>query len=231
MTITAITCACTRPEAWKLCEGYMARQTRKPDQWLCLDDGEEPSVCTMGQEYYYLPHCRGRGSMTKKLAIAFSAGLVRGDACIIFENDDYYAPAWIEWCEDKLQRLDLVGEGKALYYNVRSRWWFEHQNMRHASLCATAFKRAVYSTVISQALNPDPFIDDRLWRRYAGPKKVFTNTPRLVVGMKAMPGCAGYGSGHNGEPGEGCHRDSDMRKLTEQIGEDAKLYEEFYAIR
>lgn len=229
MTITALTAACSRPEAWALSERYMARQTRQPDQWLVLDDGEQPSICTMGQDYYYLPHCRGRGSMTRKLAIAFASGLVRGDACIIWENDDYMAPTWIGWCDKHLVHsgLDLVGEGLALYYNVRRRWWFEHANMRHASLCSTAFTRAVYPTVIALASNPDPFIDDRLWRRYPGKKKVFANSPRLVVGIKDVPGVGGYGSGH-GEAGVGCHHDQDMRKLKEQIGEDARLYEGFY---
>lgn len=227
MTITVLTCATHRPEAWALCERYMAAQTRPPDQWLVLDDGGEPSRCTMGQEYYFLPHCRGRESLTKKIHVAFQAGLVRGDVCVIWENDDYYAPTWIEWCADKLQRLALVGEGRALYYNVLYRYWFEHENMRHASLCSTAFTRAVYPTVQTMAVNPNPYIDDRLWRKFRGRKKVFASPKRLVIGLKEMPGMPGYGSGR-GEPGPGCFRDPNLTKLREVIGEDANLYASFH---
>ena len=138
MTITCLTAACHRPEAWALSEGYMKAQTRKPDQWIVLDGGDQPSVCTMGQEYHYWKELTGQPAMATKIRRAIENNLIKGDILVIWENDDFYAPNYLEWCVSKLTSFDLIGEGRNLYYNVQHRWWFDHGNMSHASLCATA---------------------------------------------------------------------------------------------
>src|SRR6478735_6684213 len=140
MKITCVTPACKRPEAWVLSEGYMRRQTRQPDQWIVLDNDDPPTKCTMGQQVIYLPGARTPGSvdMINKLKEAFAPGIITGDVVIFWENDDWYAPNWIETCAKELETCQLFGEGRAHYYNVRERWWFQHANMDHASLCATA---------------------------------------------------------------------------------------------
>ena len=47
--IIAITPTGGRPEAFLLCEMWMARQTRQPDLWIVVDDVEPQTSCTMNQ--------------------------------------------------------------------------------------------------------------------------------------------------------------------------------------
>jgi hypothetical protein len=49
--IVLVTPTGDRPEAFALCEKYVASQTVKPDVWIVVDDGEVPAVCTMKQHY------------------------------------------------------------------------------------------------------------------------------------------------------------------------------------
>src|SRR6478735_1120666 len=115
MKVTLLTTTCDRPEAFKLCELWISRQTVKPVQWLVLDDGEKPVTTTQGQEHHHWPDMRGHGSMVKKIKFALQAGLIIGDAVIFIEDDDWYAPDWIQWCVQQLQHYDLVGECENLY--------------------------------------------------------------------------------------------------------------------
>lgn len=242
MNVTAVTCTADRPEAFALLEKYMSRQTHKPNQWLVLDSGNTPVKPTLGQQYIYAPECRSGTSMINKLKIAFAPGMIKGDIVVIAEDDDLLAPTWIETCVKNLSdgRCDLFGEARAIYYNVRHRWWFEHGNMQHASFCATAFTRRLYPLVLRLAQETDrlperdrPFIDDRLWKAASANRKRLLDPmtrggKRLVVGIKAMPGKAGYGGGHaavdrNARP------DPEGTKLRELIGDaDAAAYEPFW---
>ncbi len=228
MLISTITCTGDRPEAFALCEKYLASQTLQPAQMIVIDDGTEPTRCTLGQDYYYLPHLRGKGSMVNKIKTALISGIVKGDALVFIEDDDYFSPAWLFECNRKMASHDIVGEGCAFYYNVRNRWWFLHNNRQHASLCSTAVTRAVFPYLLKLCANPDPFIDSRLWTTWNGTKHVFYPNRRMTVGIKAMPGLTGVGTGHGSNPGEGCYPDPTMAKLRDLIGADADAYEKFY---
>lgn len=234
MDLTVITTACHRPEAWSLCESYMARQTVKPFQWLVLDDDETKTVCTMGQEYHYWPEMRGRGSLSKKVRRAMGRGLVKGDAIVFVENDDWYPDDYLEWCAASLHQSPIIGEGRALYYNVKNRSWFEHANLSHASLCATAITREAFPHLIHQVtISECPFLDVRIWNKPPVAAKVFDpyrdgDRKRRSVGIKAMPGRAGYGGGHSGRDAS-AQDDLSLVKLRKLIGTDAEAYAKFYA--
>lgn len=233
MNVTLLTCACDRPEAFELCETYMARQTVKPLQWLVLDDDETPTKCTAGQEYYHWPEYRGRGSLVNKIRRALTDNLVKGDALLFIENDDWYAPDYIEWSIAGLRKTPLFGEGRALYYNVQHKFWYEHQNLKHASLCATSLTRSLYPWLLKQCtVSSEPFLDVRLWNYQQSVSHVsdpYANGKRLrrSVGIKAMPGRTGYGGGHRGRD-KSSVGDPELKKLRSLIGDDADLYAKFY---
>jgi hypothetical protein len=238
LKITALTTACNRPEAWKLSEAYMRRQTRQPDQWLVIDDDDPPTACTMGQEYIYDPTCRDPkvSSLIMKLRLAFRGNLVKGDIVVFWENDDWYAPNWIETCENALKTnyTTIFGEGRAIYYNVKERWWYEHVNMEHCSLCSTAIRSENFTLLSSLLEDPNPFVDSRLWERTrTGRRKIIDPLgnagKRQVLGIKAMPGRQGYGGGHI-EKDRGAHPDHDLKKLISLIGPDSSSYENFFRI-
>jgi len=228
MNLTLISCLCDRPEAWALVESYIARQSHQPYQWICVDDDDPPSKCTMGQEYYYLPHLKGRGSMVNKIKTVLLSDLVKGDALVFIENDDWLHPNWLAECHRKLTSHDMVGEGMAFYYNVRRRMWSIHNNRQHASLCSTAVTRAVFPYLLKLCANPDPFIDSRLWTTWNGTRHVFYPNNRMTVGIKAMPGLAGAGNGHVLTEKDNWNPDPTMAKLRDLIGADADAYEKFY---
>ena len=232
MTITAITCTQDRPEALALTELWMSRQTVKPDAWIVLDDGHTPAKATMGQKVIYAPECRGRVSMNDKLKIAFAPGVITTDAVVFIEDDDWVAPSWIETCIAGLGKHHIFGEAKTIYYNVAERWWFEHANLDHCSLCSTAVRREVFQSVISALARPHAFIDQDIWRSIRSEKRKIVmppppNRPRLVVGIKAMPGRVGYSGAHTVRD-KAAKNDPVMSLLQSLLGSDAEQYAKFY---
>ncbi len=233
MKLTALTCTCDRHEAFALCELWISRQTRQPDEWVVLDDGEIPVVCSAGQRYVRCPQFRGNGSMIRKLEMALRDGVVTGDGVVVVEDDDWYAPDWLKSCVTWLALADLAGESRALYYNVAARWYYEHANLDYASFCSTAFTRALFATVLRECKNiDDPLIDMRIWKAWHGTK--FLSDPkkqgrRQTVGIKAMPGLVGYGYGHR--PTDKIETpDPMLAKLRSLIGDDADRYAPFRRI-
>lgn len=232
MRLSLLTATSDRPEAFALCLGYIARQTVKPHEHIVIDDGATPVSVPEGVRHFYKPEFRGNGSMAKKVRWALENEIITGDALVWIEDDDAYMSGWLEFCARELARFDLIGEGRNLYYNVRNRWWFDHGNMTHASLCATACTRAAFPAVLKEVCNnDDPFIDSRLWKDFRGKKRVFDPVnpggKRLTIGIKAMPGLRGYGSGHDVDSGWAI-RDPNLVKLRSLIGPDADSYARFY---
>jgi len=230
--LTVVTCTGDRPEAFALAERWMARQTVQPIQWLVLDDGKVSTVCTQGQEYYSDAKWRGRNSMVDKIKFILEKNLVTGDGLVFWEDDDWYAPTWLEFVWNSLKIADIVGEGRAIYYNVKYRWWHEHGNMDHASLCETAVGRKFYPR-LKELFNTsmDPFIDNRIWRENRFKKHLVDPTNpnrRLSVGIKAMPGRMGYGSGHN-KPERSSKMDPSLIKLRGLLGDEAYAYANYEA--
>jgi predicted O-methyltransferase YrrM len=231
MKITVFTPTGDRPDAFRLCEKWMARQTVQPHEWLVFDDGVVPTRCTMGQTVVRCQELAGRGSLASKLARAVN--LATGDALAVVEDDDWYAATWLEWCAVKLASTAVVGEGFAWYFNLAGRWFHPHSNMSHASLCSTAFRRDAFPLVSAACEDDNPFIDVRLWEaaRKAVVGEVFApEDGRHVIGMKAMPGRAGYGWGHRQDhPGQ--QDDHEMRALACMVGSDVVEYERLSSMK
>lgn len=209
MRITALTCTFERPEAFALCKKYLAQQTRQPDQWLVLD-GPDP--------------------MIKKVLDAIEGNKIEGDAVVVIEDDDAYSPDWIRWCSANLQTFDLVGEAMAFYYNVRQRWWSDCSNVRHASLCSTAFNRVMLESIVNIIRDYDcPWMDTLLWRVEC---RKFLHLPktreRRVIGIKGMPGKSGYSGDHRKRHPVGSEDDPSMFKLWQMLGDNAEPYAKFY---
>lgn len=233
-SITLVTPTCDRPEAFALCERWLARQSVKWDQWLVLDDGAKPARCTLGQEHVRdVAAWSGPLSLTLKLRwLAAHAGMVRGDVVVFVEDDDWYSPEHLAamLAAFDLYGCDLAGEGRAIYYHVGTRQWCEHGNLTHASLCATAMRRTLLPELgrVCGRIN-DPFADVRLWaacwsRRVVDPLAL---GERTCIGIKGMPGKAGYGMGHR--PGGAAWReDAGLVALTSWLGADANAYAGFY---
>jgi hypothetical protein len=201
MNFTLVTPTCDRPETFTLCEKWVARQTVPYHQWIVLDDGINPAPCTMGQTHLrFGEETRGKHSLSRKLKLLMKqADIITGDALAIIEDDDWYRSDYLAVAAKRLQEgFDIIGEGHAIYYNVRTLRWHFHTNEQHASLCQTVIRREAYGDLAKVVEKDDcPFIDVRLWRDSTASRKVFLPEPDkpTLVGIKGI--YQGYGIGHS----------------------------------
>jgi hypothetical protein len=221
--LTLLTPTGTRPEAWALCERWMARQTYAGSvRWIVIDDGIEPqpmTFCRAGWELTVIRPTQKWRMGENSQARNFREGLklIGPDARVaVIEDDDHYAPGWLERVDHELRDFDLVGQGWNCYYHVKTGATRINDNDKHASLCASAFKGGALKVFRTQCERGPRLIDAALWR-HCSRRHCFK--ARLVIGMKGMPGRAGIAGGHNldGEPFD----------LREWIGDDALAYAQF----
>ena len=227
-SIALLTCTGGRPEAFALAERWVAHQTRQPDQWIVVDDVEEPTELTMGQ-FLVRPKRLWEPGGPCTLAHNMLLGLeaITSDIVVVWEDDDYYGPDWLATVAGWLSSPEscLVGEGQTYYYHVGSRRYHRHGNLTHASLCATAFKHRMIHPVCDIIIRngPSPFIDHQLWRRLDG--QIYDT--HNVIGIKGRSGRPGAGRGHC-DDGHWSNWDFTGAHLRQLIGADAEAYLPFY---
>ncbi len=223
--LTLITCTADRPEAFLLCERWMARQTyRGSIQWIVADGGETPANCTRGQQHLILgPEPDPLKNFRRNLATALKH--VESRLIAFIEDDDWYASDWLEAVTGWLANSDIAGEIPARYYNVASLRYHEHSNGTHASLCQTAMRSSLlWSALEAISTEEGPFIDRILWEQVAArPRRRHLERSRRVVGMKGVRGRAGLGLGH-ARHHFGSIDDADGRVLREWIRTDSEYF-------
>lgn len=223
-TVTVITPTCDRPHGIKLAEGYMRRQTRQPDEWIVADGGHVAAPCTMGQCHIHKPCPAGPENFGRNLLNACM--YAHGDVVVLWEDDDWYAPTYIERLLEQLAPKDalIAGDDDQRYYHVGLRRWKTWTN-RGACLCQTGFKRPLLPyfkrTVQSRIKVRSYGVDGYFWRQVPRFNQSLVHTG-TVVGIKGLPGRAGLGLGHRPKPD--WTPDPDLRVLRQWIGEDAQLY-------
>ena len=222
--LTLITCTADRPEAFQLCERWMARQTyRGSIQWIVADGGETPANCTRGQQHLILgPEPDPLKNFRRNLTVALEH--VESRLIAFIEDDDWHAPDWLEAVTGWLANADIAGEIPARYYNIASRRYHEHANGTHASLCQTAMRSSLLWPLFGAlTAAPGPFIDRVLWESVAEAYRRRVERSRRVVGMKGISGHVGLGLGHATHHfGD---RDDDTAKVLQQwVGLDSSAY-------
>jgi len=223
--LSLVTCTGLRPEAFALCERWMARQTVPFYEWIVVDDCEPRTETTMGQIVSRpRPAWSGEPTLGRNLLAGFA--LVSGDAVAIIEDDDWYAPDYLENMLKMLRLAPMVGEGWARYYNVRTRTWAERCNAAHATLSSTVFRMRCLDEIrgVIHSLGKVCY-DLGIWRAIRETALVL-NVHRYV-GIKGMPGRPGLACGHR--DGSVANPDPDLSMLHDWIGGDASLYREFAA--
>ena len=221
-----LTATGARPDAFALCERWMAAQTYAgPVLWIIVDDGANPTPVHAHPKGWMQvvvrpsPHWQlGDNTQARNLLSGLNA-VDRDQPLVICEDDDWYAPDWLEHVSAQLVHAELVGECRARYYNIAQRRGRQLSNVKHASLCATAMRgRAIDAFKRACELRPK-FIDLELWNRH-GSKHLFGG--HRVVGIKGLPGRLGIGMGHRKDfTGE---FDPDGALLRQWIGDDARAY-------
>lgn len=236
--ITVITPTGDRPEAFKLCRKWIAHQTVNPDQWLIVDDGKEPlKFAPVGYEKYIRREPQPTDPKhTLTVNVAEALKYVTGDKILFMEDDEYYAPTYIEEMSMRLERFQVVGIGWAKYYHLPTGGYVEHKNMNHASLAQTGYRKEVSGLIkkcVARGMEKE-WLDCQIWaetmKTQGSLNKIPCNIFRdidnpLYVGMKGLPGRNGIGIGHK-ETMYSSHDDANRTKLREWIRkvDDFQLY-------
>jgi hypothetical protein len=215
----------------------MARQTRKPDHWVIVDDGKVPlahsaerltQLCGIGivQIVRRVPQL---GDPAHTLSVNLLAGLEELVSDVVFiEDDDWYGPQHIEYVEAGLKAHEMFGFRGIVYYHVGKRC---HRLMGeaspHSSLCQTGIALSVFPLLkricrsVDAGVRNSGFVDLRLWNEFAGDKQLPKNRGS-VVGIKGLPGRMGLTSGWRSV--NGYRPDPSLAFLESLIGPDVENY-------
>lgn len=234
MTLTLITCTGMRPVAFNICKNLMKAQTFTGNvQWLVTIDTDEKLDVPAPNKNWSVQLIPGpkkwrEGINTQRPNLEAALQYISGDKVLIIEDDDWYSPRYIEYMSNVLDYASLAGEGRHKYYHVQVPGIKTMQNLEHASLCATGFRKSLLDQFERAINSGEIFIDVALWNialREKLERIIFTDK-NISVGMKGIPG----GRDHIGI-GNKNRRDymydvghAELRKI---IGADVKYYEEF----
>lgn len=247
MKVSLLTPTGNRPEAFALCERWMAQQTYKPDFWIVVDDGVEPTpVSDPFIKYIRAPIPWQPGQNTQKSNLQEGTKhYLMGDVVFIIEDDDYYAPTYLE---DMLGMLStqkqkesinrgyvypsLIGSARARYYHLRTRTYRVMGNTHHASLAQTGMTKEVVQDVFSPILETERgMFDIKLWNSFSSPnvymRGVLDKKTNNHVSIKGMPGRPGIGVGHDARVHGAWHKDPDLKRFKDWVGPDYVYYEPY----
>lgn len=235
MLVTLLTCTGGRPEAFALCQKYMARQSYKGEiQWIVVTDFPnepiQPSAFVEARknikmEVYFGQRPWEQGINTQRYNMEEGIKHVKGDLLFTIEDDDWYRADYLDSMVYLLGRYDIVGEANSHYYNIKERKFKEWRNYQHTSLNETGL-RTTKLKLLDRAVNSgDLFFDMALWRIIMGENHshLIFDWIGYVVGMKGLPGKGGIGGGHF--PDASFQDDKFFEKLKSMIGlEDTQEY-------
>lgn len=222
--LTLVTPTGCRPAAWALCERWMARQTYAgPVRWIVVDDGEQAQPVSFRRDDWQVEVIRPQpfwrpGDNTQARNFRSALARVGDDARVaVIEDDDYYAPGWLQRVVDELETAELIGQGWNRYYHAKTGAIRINGNDTHASLCASAFRSDALALFRRQCDRGPRLLDVPMWK-HAHSRRVFNDS--LVIGIKGMPGRAGIAGGHEMTTDQ-------PFDLREWIGADAEAYAQF----
>jgi hypothetical protein len=216
-----------RPLAFSLCERWMETQDYPGTvQWVVVDDGKQPTECTLGQQHIIRERGNAKGhTLTRNMRVALEE--LYTHALLIVEDDDWYAPNYVSTMLERLKEHDMVGEKRTIHYHIRKAQFFVVKK-HYASLASTCFTgRKAFDRLYEQCNKRNtPDLDSYLWKKSDIAKKLYDPTCRpLIVQIKGMPGRRGHTKSHVKD-----HRyraDNNHARLREWLADDMCVYEEF----
>lgn len=209
MSILAVTPTRNRQQAISLLARWMRQQTMKPDDWLVIDDGDEP-VRFEPPMTILMRRSRGTAEPKHSLCLNLRAGLpyFLADKILIMEDDEYYAPTYVEEMSRRLDSALAAGIGHSKYYHLALKRFYVHENRAHASLAQTAFRQELAGAFIrALADREERFVDIKFWKQVRQHGTIWIDGDRYdgaagaqYVGIKGFPGTPGIGFGHQAMP-------------------------------
>jgi len=238
--VTVITPTGYRPESISLCKKMLEAQTYPLDKihWIIINDGNIDDVPFWGEPENKRkintfiaagPLAWQEGYNTQRYSLEHAIDVCNKASkhIVIWEDDDFYTPTYIESYVALLQHFDLVGEGNAKYYHLPTKSYREMENYEHTSLASLAFNMKILPTFKRALHSGEKFFDITFWelaKKERINSMLFTNK-NLSIGIKGMLGRRGIGVGHTPI---GYTSDPFLGKLREWVGEEGvKMYEPY----
>jgi len=230
--ISVITPTGDREIAFKLCLSWINQQTVKPDQWIVVDDGKREkfnidSLPSFAQYVRREPQLTDH-KFTLVENIKEAVKYIAGNQIFIMEDDEYYAPQYLEVMSKHLEPVAVVGIGCSKYYHLPTGGYEVHQNKEHASLAQTGFTDKFlpnFNSCIEKGMGTC-WLDDQLWKAVQASQRSSAKIPfdlfvdngsPLYVGMKGLPGRDGIGVGHKPQSYRGRVDDKNRTLLKQWI--------------
>jgi hypothetical protein len=203
----------------------MSQQTYKGKmQWLVVDDHPvNPAKLTLGQELVKAPMWWNPEVNTQRPNMSALLEKVKGDVCLVIEDDEFYAPDYIASMLKLLEVSQVAGLSSSKYYHLHAPGFKTLDNTKHAPLCHTALRKEALPLLYEAVHSGHYYFDIELWKKAQAreiPCALLSNTT-LSIGIKGMPGRAGLGTGHELVGYQG---DRDLTMLKKWLGEDHKYY-------
>lgn len=113
------------------------------------------------------------------------------DCILLMENDDYYAPDYIEtmvkeW--EKHGRPDIFGTAYTIYYHIGMKSWHRMDHARRSSAMNTLIKPDLN---IKWPVDHEPYTDIHLWQQLKANSRTFTPENHISIGIKHGVGLTG----------------------------------------
>ena len=109
----------------------------------------------------------------------------------LIENDDWYAPNYLETMYNKWLELDkpeLLGQGYTIYYHIKERAWFTMNHPERSSAMNTLIKPDLH---FDWCVDNDPYTDLHLWLHAGLKGEIFTPKSHICLGIKHGDGLCG----------------------------------------
>lgn len=205
----------------------MAAQTFKNYEWIVVDDCTPATVCTMNQRYFTGPERWTENNNTQRVNMNLALSKVRGDFIFVIEDDEYYAPQYLQTMMSAFTHSAIVGLSNAHYYKINMPGYSILRNFQHASLSQTAIRKDILQRLKDACNTGHFYFDIELWKRCRNegvPMTLIGNTS-LSIGIKGMPGRGGLTPPH--KENKGFLLDSGYKVLEKWLGPAIKNYEPF----
>lgn len=199
-----------RPEFLKQSLLMLGRQTMKADFVEVVEYKPDSDDFDITQRYHF-----GCDRL-------FSRPWRQCDLVIFWEDDEWYAPNYIEkmytgWIEAGCP--SIWGIGYSIYYHIIGSMWFKINHPSRASMMATCVTSEVMK--IKWPADNYPYTDVILWERMKG--KTMMPAKPICLGIKHGIGMVGGGA-HNVECGHYSNQDFNGEFLKSITGPDYLFY-------